>query len=142
MPRPIVADTTVFIAALRGQGGDAFAAVRRGQVWLAAVVLAELYAGTRSADEARALDQLAREAIRGDRLLVPASDDWARAGRMIARHVRLWGAVRPRDHLADALVVLAAARVGGEVLTANVQHLEVWARQARRSGLDVLVSAA
>ena len=142
MPRPIVADTTVFIAALRGQGRDPFGAVRRGQVWLAAVVLAELYAGTRSVAEARALDQLARDAARGDRLLVPAADEWAMAGRMIARYVRLRGAVRPRDHLADVLVVLAAARVSGEVLTANVQHLEIWARQARRSGLDVVISAA
>ena len=137
----MVADTTAFIAAIRGQAPDTVAAVRRGQIWLSAVVLAELYAGTRSAEEARHLDRLGREAERGDRLLVPVAQDWIAAGRLIAPRVRVHGAIRPRDHLADVLVVLAAARLGGEVLTANVHHLETWARLARRAGHDVIVRA-
>jgi predicted nucleic acid-binding protein len=142
VPRPVVPDTTAFVAAIRGHVPQIFEAVRRGQVWLAAVVLTELYAGTRSADEGRQLDRLAADAARGDRLLVPSADDWTNAGRLIARRMRLQGALRPRDHLADVLVVLSAARVRGEVLTGNVQHLDAWARLARRAGHDVTVSAA
>jgi hypothetical protein len=62
--------------------------------------------------------------------------------RLIARRIRLRGALRPRDHLADVLVVLAAARVRGVVLTANVQHLDAWVRLMRRAGLDVTVRTA
>jgi hypothetical protein len=58
----------------------------------------------------------------------------------MARRVRLHGAVRPRDHLADVLIVVSAARLAGEILTANRRHFEPWTALARRSGLDVTVA--
>jgi predicted nucleic acid-binding protein len=140
--RPIVADTTVFVAAIRGQRPEIFEAVRTGQVWLPVVVLAELYVGARMGAETLALNRLAEHAARGGRLLVPVTRDWIDAGRLIARRGRLQGALRPRDHLMDVLIVLLAARIGGEVLTANVQHFQAWAHLARRGDLDVTVRAA
>jgi predicted nucleic acid-binding protein len=140
--RPVVADTTVFIAAIRGRRPQFFEAIKNGLIWIPLVVLAELYAGTRTPAEARVLDRLTGHAAQGGRLLVPVTRDWVDAGRLIARRARQQGALRPRDHLADVLVVLVAARIGGEVHTANVQHLDAWARLARRSGLDVTVRSA
>ncbi len=142
MARPLVADTTAFVQAIRAADAAFFEAVLRGQVWLSAVVACELYAGTRSADEARLLDRLVRGARARERLLLPTTEDWAAAGRLLARRARLSGGVRPRDHLADVLIVVSAGRIGGEVLTANRVHVEAWAALARRAGLDVRVRAA
>lgn len=110
-------------------------------MWLSAVVACELYAGTRSAQERQLLARLVGGARNADRLLVPSADEWTRAGTLIARRVRLHGPMRPRDHLADVLILVSAARVAGEVLTANRRHFEPWADLARRAGLDVTVAA-
>ncbi len=139
MARPIVPDTTAFVDAIRQAHQPFFDAVLRGQVWLSVVVACELYAGTRSSNEARLLDRLVHGASARERLLVPGAGDWSAAGRLIARRVRLSGTLRPRDHLSDVLIVVSAARIGGEILTANRAHFEAWARLARRGGMNVTV---
>jgi hypothetical protein len=80
--------------------------LRRGRIWLSAVV--------------------AHESL---------------AARLIARRIRLHGSLQPRDHLADVLVLVSAARLHGEVVTTNQGHFRAWARLARAAGLDVTVSA-
>jgi predicted nucleic acid-binding protein len=139
--RPIVADTTVLVGAIREADRTILGALGRRRVWLSAVAICELYAGTRSAYEATLINQLSRDAREADRLLVPTLEDWTRAGQLLARRVRLHGSLRPRDHLADVLIVASAGRIGGEILTSNRIHFDVWADLARRSGLDVVVRA-
>ncbi len=139
MARPLVADTTAFVRAIRQADRQFIDAVRLGQIWLSAVVACELYAGTRSAEEAHLLDRLVHGARQRERLLVPIIGDWVAAGRLLARRSRLQGALRPREHLADVLIVVSAARVRAEILTANRVHFEAWADLARRSGLDVVI---
>jgi predicted nucleic acid-binding protein len=141
VPRPIVLDTTVLVAAIRDANRAVLGAISRRRVWLSAVTICELLAGTRSASEAAVIVQLSRDARDADRLLVPSIEDWARAGQLIARRVRLHGSLRPRDHLADVLIVASAGRIGGDVVTSNRVHFEIWADLARRSGLDVVVRA-
>ena len=141
MPRPFVPDTTVFVAAIRRSDRLFFEAAYRGQIWLSAVVACELYSGTRSAADASQLDRLMRGADRAHRVLVPTVEDWTRAGQLLARRIRPHGALRPRDHLADVLIVASAGRIGGEILTSNRIHFDLWADLARRSGLDVIVRA-
>lgn len=113
--------------------------LRSGQVWLSSVVLAELYAGTRSPGDRVLLDRIAGAMRRIDRLLVPDERDWVRAGRLMARRIRLHGDLRPRDHLADVLILISAARMRGVVVTANLRHFEPWRRLAVAAGLDVAV---
>jgi predicted nucleic acid-binding protein len=79
---------------------------------------------------------------RRDRLLTPDDEDWIRAGRLIARQIRLHGTLRPRDHLADVLILISAARLGGVVVTANLRHFEAWRRLAVAAGLDVMVRSS
>lgn len=141
MPRPLVPDTTALIGAIRDPRSTLLDAILRGQVWLSSVVTCELYAGTRSPDERRLLDRLVRGAARGDRLLVPTQADWVGAGTLIATRIRLQGVLRPRDHLADVLIVVSAARLAADVVTANRRHFEAWTALARRAGLDVAVAA-
>ena len=142
MARPLVPNTTAFVDAIRRSDERFFALVQQQRVWLSAVVAGELYAGTRSPAEARLLDRLVRAAAAAQRLTVPTAEDWTQAGRLIARRARLRGALRPRDHLADVLIVVSAARLGGEVLTANRAHFDAWAVLARRGGLDVTITGS
>jgi len=74
---------------------------------------------------------------RVERVLTPTGGDWARAGRLIARYSQLHGGLKPRDHLADVLILVSAAHLSGVVLTANSRHFEVWANLAQKSGLTV-----
>jgi predicted nucleic acid-binding protein len=139
--RPEVPDTSALLDAVRRP--DRWPALRRslqsGHVWLSAVVVAELYAGTRSADDALFLDRIVAAMQRVGRMLIPTEADWARAGRLIARRIRLQGELRPRDHLADVLILVSAARLNGAVITANLRHFEAWGRLANAAGLDVVV---
>ena len=134
-------DTTAFIEAIRKPRPSFFELIFRGHMWFSTVVACELYAGTRSQQERNLLDRLVRGATRADRLLNPTADDWTTAGTLFARRVRLSGSLRPRDHLADLLIVVSAARLGAEIVTANRRHFDEWALLARRSGLDVIVAA-
>jgi predicted nucleic acid-binding protein len=137
-----VPDTTVFIDLIR-QPGDLpgfLDTIEKGLVFLSAVVTAELYAGTRSRAEARLVDEIIDAFASIERLLTPAGREWAVAGRLIGRRSRLYGDLRPRDHLADVLIVVSAARIKGEVVSANLEHMEQWVQLARRSGFDVTLA--
>ena len=141
MARPQVPDTSAVLDALRRT--DRWPALQRslwgGRTWLSSVVVAELYAGTRSPADAAALDRIVAAMARVDRMVTPTAADWARAGRLMARRIRLRGDLRPRDHLADVLILVSAARLTGEVVTANLRHFEAWAKLAGAAGLDVAV---
>ena len=140
MPRPLVPDTTAVIGAMRDPRSTLLEAIARGHVWLSSVVACELYAGTRSQAERVLLDRLVRGATLGERLLVPTLDEWARAGTLIARRIRLDGLMRPRDHLADVLIVVSAARIAADIVTVKRRHFDAWTSLARRAGLDVALA--
>lgn len=141
MARAYVPDTGVLIQAMRES--DLWPSMREtlagGGLWLSSVVVAEFYAGTRSREDTLLLASLVAAAERVDRLLTPTGGDWARAGQLIARHVRVHGTVEPRDHLADVLIIVSAARLGGRVVTPNMRHMARWAQLATAAGLDVIV---
>lgn len=141
MARPEVPDTTVFAKVMHNPDTwPSFQqALASGRIWLSSVVVAELYAGTRSREDARLLDTIVSAMDRVQHLLTPTAADWARAGRLIARHTRLHDKMRSQDHLADVLILVSAARLGGAVTTANIRHFETWAELARSAGLDVVV---
>jgi hypothetical protein len=44
----------------------------------------------------------------------------------------------PRDHIANVLIALSAARLQGEVVSANARHMQQWVRLAQGAGLDVV----
>jgi predicted nucleic acid-binding protein len=138
--RPPVPDTTAFIETIR-HPTRLSAATHPGDVWLSGVVACELYAGTRSPGDRQAVDRLVRRARNADTILIPTLDEWLTAGTLLSRRTRLYGAARPKDHLADLLILLSAARIKGEVWTANIGHFEAWADLARRAGLDVTVAS-
>ena len=118
---PILFDSSLYIQALRGDGALLLERwARKSPLWLSAVVLEELYAGA-SVDDHRSLGRLERDFERAGRTLVPSLNDWANAGRMLARLAQRYGHEQiGRSRLTnDALIAASAARQGILVLTAN-----------------------
>jgi predicted nucleic acid-binding protein len=118
--------------------GDSTASDR---VWLSSLVALELYVGTRDQAEKRALDAFVASFERRQRVLTPTHADHVLAGLLLNRRRRLVGDLEARRHVVDMLIVLSASQVGATIVTANVEHLGVWAAMARRSGRDVQVRA-
>lgn len=121
----ILFDASIYIRALRS-GGDAGTALQRWvkaePLWLSAVVLEELYAGTVTKDQ-RIIDKLERDFDRAQRLLVPSQSDWSRVGKMLSAIGRKYGYERiGQSRLTnDALIAASAARTGIKVITANAR---------------------
>lgn len=140
-PPPLLFDTSVYIPYLRGEayGSLMRQAGRSGRLRLSSVVLAELYAGTRSASDKADLDAVL-QAYRALRFLVTPEDyDWVRAGQGIRRYARVYGPLEPRQHMNDVLILLSAARVGAEVVTEDARRFTRWRRLLRRPELPIRV---
>jgi predicted nucleic acid-binding protein len=121
--QPALFDSSIYITALR-QGDDAVLALRRftadAPLWLSAVVLEELYAGTADRDR-QVVERLERDFDRAKRILVPNLSDWTQTGRVLARlaakyHYERIGQGRLTN---DALIAMSAVRLGIRVITAN-----------------------
>jgi len=122
---PALFDSSLYIAALRR--GDALRLLtgrrpREAPIWLSAVVLEELYAGA-SALAFDRVKELEREFKEEDRILVPNADDWAQAGRVLARLAASYGYEEiGRGRLTnDALIAISAGRRGVVVITTNAR---------------------
>ncbi len=129
--QPALFDSSIYIAALR-RGGDAVLALRRftidAPLWLSAVVLEELYAGTADRDR-QVVERLERDFDRAKRILVPNLSDWTQAGRVLARlaakyHYEKIGQGRLTN---DALIAVSAGRLGVRVITANQRDFKRFA---------------
>ncbi len=128
--RPVVYDTSVYVAAIRGGSEGDVARLMRASLprtHLAAPVAAELQAGVLDADGRRAVAALVRAARRVGRLVSPTFDSWLRAGDTLS-------SIRRREpHLAsklpllwnDLLIALSASQIGGTVVTANRDDFEL-----------------
>jgi predicted nucleic acid-binding protein len=140
----VTLDTSVWVPYLRPKryASAVDPLVGAGRVWVHGIALLELYAGTASVDDARAVDTL-REAARSlGRLYVPPEHDLVLAGRVLAYHARRYGRLRPRDHSHDLLIAIGAARTGSILLTVNRRDMDRWAAALRRrAGLRVQVAS-
>lgn len=118
MTRPILFDTTALIGVIRNPARLAGFRRAAGSQWYypTAVTIAELQSGTRTAQQAALIDQLAR--------LFAA--DWSAAGRLIARAISRNGAMEPRDLYPDVPIAQVAGRLGAAVITENVKDLSDW----------------
>jgi predicted nucleic acid-binding protein len=123
--QPVLFDSSVYISAFRA-GSDAILSLRRqsdtGPVWLSAVVLEELYAGTTSRDF-QAIRRLEHDLERARRILIPNLSDWVQAGKAIAQlatryHFEQIGKGRLTN---DALIAMSAGRMGITVITSNAR---------------------
>ncbi len=121
----VLPDTSVCIAVLRG-GGDTISVLRQQRphaaMWLSAVVLAELYAGTTRTDR-HVVERMERNFERVRRILVPTQGDWTQAGKLLAQVAGAYGyeQIGKGRLMNDALIAVGAAREGLTVATANLR---------------------
>lgn len=130
----VLFDTSVYIPYLRGEAYTSLIeeAVRRGSVRMSAVVLGELYAGTRSVRDKADLDTVLHAYQSLGFLVTPRATEWTRAEQAIRRYSHLYGAIEPREHLNDVLILLSGASIGAEVITENAKPFARWAVLLRR----------
>jgi predicted nucleic acid-binding protein len=121
--QPVLFDSSVYITALRTEA-DAALTMRRlsatAPLWLSAVVLEELYAGTNSRDF-QVIRRLEHDFERARRILVPNLTDWVQAGKAISQLAAKYdyeqiGKGRLTN---DALIAMSAGRLGITVITGN-----------------------
>ena len=138
---PIVFDTSVYVPYLRGEAYAALIerAAHAGRVRLSAVVLGELYAGTRSPQDKADLDVVTRAYQSLGFLVAPSVHDWVRPGQAIRRYRELYGSLKPREHVNDILILLAGAAAAAVVVTKNAKPFARWAALLRRMGSRVTV---
>ncbi len=121
--QPALWDSSIYISALR-KGQEALLALRRldseAPIWLSAVVLEELYAGSVDRHPA-AVERLERDFGSVGRILVPNLGDWVQTGKVLARVAIEYGYEQVgRGRLTnDALIAMSAGRTGIRVITAN-----------------------
>jgi len=140
-PNIWVVDTSILVGYLRaGRHGEFLRReMARGGVFLPDVVLYELQAGATTRDDRADVETLRRALA--TKIVGTAPDDWVLAGRCLARYAERWGRVRPRDHVADALVAVTAARLKATVAAEDVRGMARWAWALRRLGADIRVEA-
>jgi predicted nucleic acid-binding protein len=121
----VLFDSSIYISALR-RNDDAALALRRlasdVPLWLSAVALEELYAGSGDRDR-HVLQRLKRDFDRAKRVLVPNLSDWTRGGRVLARLAAKYdyeqiGQGRLTN---DALIAMSAGRLGLRVITDKIR---------------------
>ena len=132
----VLLDASVWIPYLRARRYAALVdpLVAAGRVWVHAVVLLELFAGTQSRSDARAVDAIRAAATRLGRLYSPSEDDFVLAGRLLSAYASRHGTIRPRDHSHDLLIAIGAARTGSVLVADNRRDMDRWARMLRRRG--------
>jgi predicted nucleic acid-binding protein len=137
-----VFDSSIYIPYLRGQAYANLVepAGRSACVRLSSVVVAELYAGTRSARDKADLDAVVRAYRSLGFLLEVSVEDWIRAGQAIRRYTRLYGRIEPREHLNDVLILASSSRVGVQVVTENAALFARWAALLRRMGCPARIA--
>ena len=139
-----VFDSSVLIPWLRdGSHDDLIAAsLKSRRFLLCTVVWMELYAGTRDKADKRDLDHTVQALTKIKRIVSPQPEEFYVAGQAMAYYGRQYGAIRTKDHVSDVLIALCAARAGAQLVTENREHMEIWQRVLKRSGvnLDLLIA--
>lgn len=120
-------DTSVWIEHLRRDALTPLLPLLRGsyQLWMDALVAAELIAGCRSPKERRVVDSLIAPFTRADRVRAATSRDIADAGRALSK-LRQRGVTlaNPAGALIDAIIALSAARLGALFVTEDARDFE------------------
>jgi len=121
-------DTGIYIRSSRGEDylwlGDDAQIFKR--TILTAVVAAELYAGTRSQREKRALDNLCQLHNALGRFSSPSSAVWVETGVLLRRAKNSFGEMDFARHFRDLLIALEASRAGATLVTENFTDFVRW----------------
>jgi len=93
---------------------------------LTAVVAAELYAGTHSQQEKRALDQLCQAHSALGHFSSPAGSAWIDTGILLRRFRSTFGQMDFVSHFRDLLIASEAMRTGATLVSENSRDFARW----------------
>lgn len=131
----LLLDTGIYIRYFRGENYDGL--VEDGQVFrrsiLSAVVASELYAGTRSQEDKRALDRLCGAHNALGHYSAPAAATWIEGGIVLSRALGRSGHMDFAHHFRDVLIALEASQAGATLVTENEKDFERWKALLARS---------
>jgi predicted nucleic acid-binding protein len=123
----LIFDTSVWVEHLRRGALERLLPTLRGkyQIWMDAVVLAELQAGCRSRRERRVIQALAAPFLRAGRVRAGSAAEVEDAGRALSK-LREQGLTLKSapGALLDAMIAIGSARVGALLVTENVRDFE------------------
>lgn len=144
MNRCLVFDTSIIIAYLiRGTSAILFeTSLKRGVALLPAPTLHELYCGTRSKQDTYDVDRIYGCLRRIDGILTPSEEDWAVSGILMARYIRSFGAIHPKDHLSDLLIAILACNSNEILVTENKKDMLRWQKILKGSGKNLALYPA
>ncbi len=104
--------------------------IHAGRLVLCSVVAEEIMAGARDQDERRRYDRFFAPFLRLRLVVTPDEQAWRGCGRVLSRYRERYGAIEPRDHQNDVLIVLAARQLASEqvvtLITENDADLITW----------------
>lgn len=130
----ILFDTTVYINAFRSGDLTVFSlrtwprpeSRENLPVWLSAVVLEELYAGTSDEKARKVVESLENTFAKVNRLLVPMQSDWTATGKVLNKIGQKYGfeQVGKARLTNDTLIAMSVARNGLILLTSNNKDFE------------------
>jgi|SRR5215469_5183592 len=125
---PLLFDTGIYIRFSRGEnyfwlGQDARLFQR---TILTAVVAAELYAGTHSLREKRALDELCQAHRALGHFSSPNAASWIETGILLRRARSIFGQIDFVHHFRDLLIAVEAVQLGATLVTENVGDFRRW----------------
>jgi predicted nucleic acid-binding protein len=109
-------------------------ALRSGRARLSSVVMQELYAGAHTPADKKDYDAINRSFLSRGYMITPTHDDWTLSGILLARYQQRYGAVEPRDHINDILIVLCAVNTTADLVTQNETDMTRWQAMLRRAG--------
>ncbi|HLE64116.1 MAG TPA: hypothetical protein VI750_13285 [Pyrinomonadaceae bacterium] len=75
----------------------------------------------------------------GSHILPSQVEDWLLAGRCLARYSAGWGKIIPRDHLADVLIAVTAAKLNATVASENVFDMVCWKWVLKKLGFTLQI---
>ena len=121
-------DTGIYIRYSRGEkylwlGEDARIFQR---TILSAVVAAELYAGTHSQQEKRAMDELCKAHHALGYFSSPPGSAWIETGILLRRSRSTFGQIDFVSHFRDLLIASEAMRTGATLVTENSRDFARW----------------
>jgi predicted nucleic acid-binding protein len=141
MSRYLVFDTSVIIPYItHGAYAKPFeTALRQGIALIPAPVFHELYAGTRSKNDKVDVDCIYRSLKWIEGILTPSEEDWATSGIYMARYIRLFGEINPKDHIFDLLISILACNAHSPLVTKNTRDMLRWQRILRAAGKSLML---
>ncbi len=135
---PILFDTTIYVRYIRGQKYEWLEDPRLvKRTILTAVVAAELYAGTRTPQDKRALEELCLSHSSLGHFQSPSAEAWIQAGVLIRRARTLFGEMGFAHHFRDGLIGLEAVRARATLVSEDVAGFVRWKALIASSGMTL-----